>query len=67
MTDHHCEGIERGIFYNGMPTTTVTDGQSIDNSVNAFVKSFGPEKILLNSPATEVQTWKSVRLYLERQ
>ena len=44
MTTHHCEGLERGLFHTGMPTTTITDGQCLTNAVNTLVKKIGIEK-----------------------
>ena len=43
MNDHHYEGLEHGFFHLGMSATTSTYNQSLANSVNLFVKIFGPE------------------------
>ena len=65
MNAHHCEGLEIGFFHIGMPATTGTYGQSLENTVNVLVEKISPEKILSDSPATEVQAWQRAILYLE--
>ena len=65
MTAYHCEVLEHGFFYLGMLNTTCTGGQIIANAVNLLLKSLVLKEIFSDSPATEVQTWKSARLYLE--